>query len=516
MRASVSLTKFLWRLALVVFYVAVFAPLAVSAHVGSPNVFFEGNAGPYPVHVIIHPAEVIPGLAEINVRVEGNGIEQVTALPIKWNTGKKGAPPPDIAKSVRGETNLFNAQLWFMEGGAQSVEVEVKGAAGTGRVTIPVDAVARRVLTMPKGLGVLLAALGIALVAIFLSIISASVRESALEPGRDPTPRRRLGARFASIAGALIITGLLWFGKRWWNSEAADYRNNRLYHPITAAAQVRTENGQNVLRLTVNDPAFLRSPPLVPDHGKLMHLFLMREPKLDAFAHLHPVKKDRRTFETVLPVLEPGTYRAYADVTYETGLSDTMTTTVDIPEATPNAPAQPAADSDDSWWSGRGIGPDASGQRCNLGTNYVMTLTVARKIALNQPIKLRFSLQDAAGQSISPEPYLGMRGHLALRRDDGSVFTHLHPGGSASMASMQLSTLRTAGKLPLAVGRDEPMCQLPDASASDRQWLNGNDPGDSISFPYAFPKPGLYRLWVQVKIRGEILTGLFDVNVQPG
>src|SRR2546421_6905998 len=94
------------------------------AHVGSPNVFFEGNAGPYPVHVIIHPAEVIPGLAEINVRVEGSGIEQVTALPMKWNTGRKGAPPPEIVKPVHGETNLFNAQLWFMEGGAQSVEVE--------------------------------------------------------------------------------------------------------------------------------------------------------------------------------------------------------------------------------------------------------------------------------------------------------------------------------------------------------------------------------------------------------
>ena len=30
-------------------------------HVGSPNVFFEGQAGQYPVHVVIRPAEVIPG-----------------------------------------------------------------------------------------------------------------------------------------------------------------------------------------------------------------------------------------------------------------------------------------------------------------------------------------------------------------------------------------------------------------------------------------------------------------------
>src|SRR5205823_9431881 len=136
-------------------------PFAARAHVGSPNVFFEGKAGPYPVHVVIQPPEVIPGLAEISVRVEGDGVERVTALPIKWNAGRKGAPPPDVARRIRGETNLFNAQLWFMEDGAQSVELDVSGKSGSGRVMIPVDAVARRVLLMPKSLGTILAVLGI-------------------------------------------------------------------------------------------------------------------------------------------------------------------------------------------------------------------------------------------------------------------------------------------------------------------------------------------------------------------
>jgi len=110
-----------------------------------------------------------------------------------------------------------------------------------------------------------------------------------------------------------------------------------------------------------------------------------------------------------------------------------------------------------------------------------------------------------------------MRGHLALRRDDGSVFTHLHPGGSASMAAIQLSVLRAEGKIVLDAnfGKDDPKCQLPELSAKEQQWLQGrsSDPA-TVSFPYAFPKPGRYRLWVQVKVKNEVLTGVYDLDVK--
>src|SRR5262249_7306104 len=151
--------------------------------------------------------------------------------------GRKGAPPPDIARLVPGETNLYHAQLWFMETGAQSVELEIKGSSGIGRVTIPVDAIARRVLGMPNVLGGVLGGLRVVLTLLLLSVIGAAVRESVLAPGLTPLRRRRWLALGAMALGALVIGLSLWGGKRWWDAEAADYRNNRLYQPLDSTAQ---------------------------------------------------------------------------------------------------------------------------------------------------------------------------------------------------------------------------------------------------------------------------------------
>ncbi|MYL06889.1 MAG: hypothetical protein F4012_08790, partial [Gemmatimonadales bacterium] len=152
--------------------------VVATGHVGSKNVFFSGEAGPYPVSVVIRPPEVIPGLAEVSVRVTGGGADRVTVRPVRWDAAREGgAPPPDVASPVAGDPELYAAELWLMTVGAYRVEVAVEGARGSGEVSVPVTSVMLGVRDLPPGLGWILAALALLLVAGVVSITGAAVRE---------------------------------------------------------------------------------------------------------------------------------------------------------------------------------------------------------------------------------------------------------------------------------------------------------------------------------------------------
>lgn len=457
---------------------------AAHAHVGSPNVFFAGSAGPWPVRIVVRPPAVIPGLAEVTVRVQEGTPEHVLVQPVQFEAGVKGAPPADEAQPVRGEKGVWSGQLWIMTGGSYSVRVRLTGAAGEGLAIVPVAAERTRTLGMQRTLGYTLAALGLFLFAGALTLVGAAVRESVLDPGVEPDAKRRRRAWEVVIATAVILVVLVAGGKRWWDGVDAAARK-RLVRPLVTAASVRPDGSGRVLHLAITDPRW-QDPEvstLVADHGKLMHLFLIREPALDAFAHLHPVRSDADSFEAPLPALPAGRYRLYADIVRESGFAQTLTAVVDLPQpAAQNA----AGDPDDSW---RLAGPLEGG----------LTMTWEGKPALlvaGHEAELRFAVRDAAGRPAALEPYMGMMSHAVVTRDDGAVFVHLHPVGSFSMAAQQAF----AGK--------EGMAGMPGMDHSAHRM-------GEVSFPYEFPQPGHYRLWVQVKTGGAVRTGVFDAEVRP-
>ncbi|HKQ39325.1 MAG TPA: hypothetical protein VJ063_14700, partial [Verrucomicrobiae bacterium] len=218
-----------------------------SAHIGSPDVYFEGNAGPHPIRVVVRPPGVVPGLAEINVRLLNGHADRVTVLPVYFRAGRKGAPPPDLAERVRGDTNLFTATLWFMESGAYSVDVAVEGPSGKGTVVVPVNSVAMTRSAMKPWFRNMLLALGALLFVSAVWLFGVAFCDSILEPGTLLTARLRWRKGLSMAGGAILLTGLLSVGKLLWDKEDHEYRNNRLYKPTPIAAQIQFPNGQAVL-----------------------------------------------------------------------------------------------------------------------------------------------------------------------------------------------------------------------------------------------------------------------------
>lgn len=473
-------------------------PAAAQAHVGSPNVFYEGTAGPWPVRIIVRPPAVIPGLAEVTVRVENGTPDRVTVQPVQWQAGLKGAPPPDEAQPVPGAKGTWSAQIWIMTTGSYGIRVGLHGPAGEGLANVPMAAVRRKTLGMQRALAVVLAALGLLLVAGAVTLAGAAVRESVLPPGEEPDARRRSLARAAVVIAAVLLTLALLGGRSWWRSVEADYRQ-KLDKPLHVTAAAQRSGSARVLSLEIDDPRWLDGDrsPLIPDHGKLMHLFLLREPSLDAFAHLHPIADEPQNhFEATLPDLPAGRYRLYADVVHETGFARTLTTQVDVPSPLRALPAEgpggPRPDPDDSW---------RLGTASPLDGGYAMTWKRGSEpLIAGQDVDLRFDVQDPAGRPAALEPYMGMLSHAVITRDDGQVFVHLHPVGSFSMAAQQ--AFEPAGTAMEEMDHSGPT--MPGMAATNE-----------VSFPYGFPQPGHYRLWVQVKSGGAVRTGVFDAVVRP-
>src|SRR6266702_1359764 len=307
--------------------------LVASAHVGSPDTFFEGAAGPYPVRVIVRSPGVVPGLAQITVRLLGaTPVRRVLVLPVYWDPRTAAPPPPDIAARVPGDSTLYDAALWLMTGGSYSVQVTVEGDAGVGTAQVPVMAVATRRLALQWSLGAGLLAFGVFLCVGAVTLVGAAVRESGIEPGAAPDPRRTRRARIAMVVSVAVLAGALLGGRAWWNAVDAQYRSG-LYQALHATATVRVAGGGRVLRLAIDDTTWTNPrrqwTPLVPDHGHLMHLFLVRDSSVSAFAHLHPLPLDSTRFEAALPPLATGAYRVYADIVHESGFAETLVATVD-------------------------------------------------------------------------------------------------------------------------------------------------------------------------------------------
>ena len=495
-------------------FVAAFIAIAAQGHVGSPDVYLDGKAGPYQLFVTIRPPQVIPGVAALEVRSETPGVLEVHAVPLPIaGVGAKFAPIADKLARSKVDAQFFTGSLWMMAPGSWQVRVTAIGDQGKGVMSVPVPSVARTTKKMQRNIGAMLSLWGLFLVGGMVAIAGASVREAKLTPGVEPTPVARRKGYIAMSVAAVVLLLLVWGGDAWWKSEAKTY-GETVYRPIRMTASLDDSSG--LLTLSLADSGWLQPTgdekekrrlemflfqhsidDLVPDHDHLMHLYAIREPGLDYVYHLHPDQAQAGVFRLQLPDMQPGEYRLYADVVHANGFPETPIATVTVPAGLPGrALAGDDASGAATDWKQASVASTSF----NLPDGYKMEwLRESGPLHVKEGMNFRFRLLDPQGRAPKDMAlYMGMLGHAAFVKTDGSVFAHIHPMGTASMAALNLANEANPQPATDMPGMDMAMSSLP----------------NEVSFPYGFPTPGRYRLFVQMKHGNTVETGVFDALAQ--
>ncbi|NUC71961.1 hypothetical protein HTZ84_06505 [Haloterrigena sp. SYSU A558-1] len=186
-------------------------------------------------------------------------------------------------------------------------------------------------------------------------------------------------------------------------------------------------------------------------HGRPSHLVVVRR-DLTRFQHRHPeLQADGTWLVEDLAVPDPGVYRAFVDV-----VVDGHPTTLGFDLLAPGT-----ATHDER--------PDAS-RRATAG-NYELEL-LTDDVAAGERTRLSFAVRRGGEPVSELEPYLGALGHLVALREGDLAYLHVHPEATA-----------------------------PDSGR--------------VEFGARFPTPGRYRLFLQTKPEGALITAQFDVRVAP-
>ncbi len=502
-----------WKMLFCMLAVALLCARSAYAHVGNKDIYQTVAVGPYKLFVTVRVPLVIPGVATVEVRSSGAPIRSMTVTPLPL-TGEasKHPPTPDAMKASSSDPAFFTGSLWIMAAGSWQVRFSMEGAGGAATAGVPVPAVPTRILRMQRPMGVMLALLGCTLVLGIVGIVMAAVREARLVPGAIPGPAPRRRALLAGAAAFVVCAVTVWLGGKWWNVEAADYAAE-MHHN----SEMRASLDGDHLDLLIGDPdpaakegwKAIENSDLLMDHGHLMHLYAIRWPEMDAVFHLHPVPDGKRGFNETLPAMPAGTYHLYADVVFRSGFPETETATLAVPAGMTGA----ALGNEDASATPQPLSAGELGPRYRLPDGYVMVWDQSAVLTANMPYNLVFHLLDPQGKPAADmQPYLGMAGHAAFVKTDGTAFAHTHPDGSAAMPAVMLANESSGSSTnEMANGMAGEMNGMADMNAMN---MSTEPVSPTVSFPYGFPSAGKYRVFIQMKHGSTVETGVFDANVQ--
>ena len=202
-------------------------------------------------------------------------------------------------------------------------------------------------------------------------------------------------------------------------------------------------------------------------HAKLFHLFVLSQ-DLNSYQHVHPEQRSDGSFAIAVTLPKPGYYRLFADFLPIGG----------APQVISSAIVTAGYDGDLAAGQAR-LQPDTPLSRTVDSVTMSLTLPEDGLVAGREETLL-FTLQDAkTRQPVTDlEPDLAAFGHTLVMSGDTLKYIHAHP--------VEL---------------------LPE---TNQEAARG---GPSLTFKAMLPQPGPYRMWTQIKRKGDVITVPFTVVV---
>lgn len=203
--------------------------------------------------------------------------------------------------------------------------------------------------------------------------------------------------------------------------------------------------------------------PLERVHEKDLHVIVVSE-DLSSFEHVHPAAMGGGAYLLTFRFPHPGRFTIFADHT---------------PAGKPQTISR-------FEWTEPGEPPVARRLQANPGAAKTVSGVTAYLSALD-PLEtgrdIRFSFRL---DTTDLQPYLGAWGHILIASEDRSEFIHSHPIESAT---------------PAGVWSHDHTVEVPPQVI------------DSLA---GFRRPGLYKVWLQVQRKGEVLTFPWVIDVKQG
>lgn len=238
--------------------------------------------------------------------------------------------------------------------------------------------------------------------------------------------------------------------------------------PITFSYQV----------IDADDNQAITDLPL--DHERPMHLILVSD-DLTQFQHIHPELATDGSYrvETTLPVA--GTYRLYDEFVHDNQK------VLDERELIVGAPSS----------TGASLTPDTAPKDVN---GFTVALNAPEVIRAEEMTHFSFEVTRNDQPVTDLEPYLGAAAHAAIVTNDGTGFAHTH-GEAASPNAAASEGNRHA-----------------EEGAAEEEHGGGHgvpaEFGPQVAVEHTFAEPGLYKLWVQFRHDGQVITAPFVVEVR--